>query len=144
MKQNALIAIVVVLVILVLWYMYSMRSGTSTMVSPEHFYGRVTRPPPGEGVHVWNPYRSYDEAGNATLAGDAAAIRDVSAVVPQAGPLLRSCKTCNPWDPAATAEAQGLAQVGALQHTDYNEKDLQQALSEAYRSSQGYPYAYVQ
>lgn len=42
-----------------------------------------------------------------------------------------------PWDPTATAEAQALATVGALQHDQYGERKLQSAINSAYDSNTG-------
>src|SRR3990172_2729569 len=39
------------------------------------------------------------------------------------------------WDPAATAEAQALGQVGALQHQDYGERNLLGAVNLAFDST---------
>lgn len=41
------------------------------------------------------------------------------------------------WDPAASAEAEALATVGALQHESYGEGRLQGAIDAAYDSSHG-------
>jgi hypothetical protein len=45
-------------------------------------------------------------------------------------PDLSACKA--EWDPAAAAEAQALATVGAFQHDDYGERALQGAIDAAY------------
>ncbi len=41
------------------------------------------------------------------------------------------------WDPAASAEAEALATVGALEHDSYGEKKLQRAVDAAYDSNVG-------
>lgn len=41
------------------------------------------------------------------------------------------------WDPAATAEAQALAQASSLQHDNYGERRLQRSISGAYDTSVG-------
>jgi hypothetical protein len=138
-RKDLIVAALVVVVLLAVFY-YTRRTA-------EDFYGSLQGPmrPPynwRNDVRVWNP--DYSRVGDAELGGSPAAINFLSGTVPGVACQLGGCKTENPWDPAAVAEAQGLAQVGAFQHTDYNEKDLQDALTEAYRASQGYPYAYVQ
>jgi hypothetical protein len=126
----AAIVVIVILVVAAIWYRNNQ----------EKFYGTVAPPPAGSGLHVWSPDRSI--TSSALLGGEVDAVNRLAAAVPGSGPLLKKCSQCRPWNPSAVAEAQGLAQVGALQHTDYNETDFQEALSQAYHVSQGYPWAY--
>ena len=67
---------------------------------------------------------------------------------PDGGGMLTYCRSNNAlpgpptvcgrgWNPAATAEAQALATVGALQHDSYGERKLQKAINAAFDSDLG-------
>ncbi len=57
------------------------------------------------------------------------------------GRRARCAGSYKDWDPAAIAEAQALAQVGAYQHDDYGEPKLQGAIRQAFDVKSAPPYS---
>ncbi len=57
------------------------------------------------------------------------------------GRRARCANSYKDWDPAAIAEAQALAQVGAYQHDDYGEPKLQGAIRQAFDVKSAPPYS---
>ncbi len=126
----AAIAILVVIVIILAFYLTHYKGmcppKAKSLIKKDGMYGGAPAPPGNVCAPGETPVTYQNPDGSMMVY-----CRNTNALP---GPAT-VCK--KGWDPAASAEAEALATVGALEHDSYGEKKLQRAVDAAYDSNVG-------